>query len=341
MKQFMVSYTLGLQVIASSESCFVKIVKGCKQPVKPMFGALPNLTLAVMKKWLSRFFPALGLFLVFLSLMSALRPDPEADRRAHTLALRQIGHDYLSLMGDSTSRIPAVENLEDDTYRLRLSRDLDYDLLANVTASVLTKMTIREDYHLTLEDCTSGEVFLGSFWANPLGPGPFTSGADAACIGRDQQARCADFKLAFIAPPKTNNKSTKYWFLGVGSFFILGGLLLGRNRTNPVADPEPEASKGITLGANCLFEPTAQRLIIAGVSQELTYREAKLLQYFTDHPNEVLERNAIHDAVWGEEGVIVGRSLDVFVSRLRKKIAGVEAVEIKTVHGVGYQLLLS
>lgn len=298
-----------------------------------------------MKKLLSRFLPGLGLFLVFLSLMSALRPDPEADRRAHALSLRQIGHDYLSAIGDSTSRIPAVENVEEDIYRLRLSCDLDYDQLADVTAAVLAKMTIREDYRLTLEDCETGEDFLGSYWANPLGSSSFDPMADAACTGRDQESRCADFRLAFIVPPKTNNSSTKYWFLGVGSFFILGGLLLGRSKAFQVAEPEPQPEPspqtGVQLGADCLFEPKAQQLIIAGVSQELTYREAKLLQHFTDHPNQVLERTAIHDAVWGEEGVIVGRSLDVFVSRLRKKIAGVEAVEIKTVHGVGYQLLLS
>lgn len=275
--------------------------------------------------------------------MSALRPDPEADRRAHALSLRQIGHDYLSAIGDSTSRIPAVENLEDDTYRLRLSCDLDYDLLAEVTANVLAKMTIREDYQLTLEDCETGEQFLGSFWVNPLGALGGTQNNDAACTGRDQESRCADFRLAFIAPMKTKNDTTKYWFLGMGSFLILGGLLLGRSRSYEPTEPnvELEVNAGVKLGADSIFVPQAQQLLIAGVAQELTYREAKLLQYFTDHANQVLERTAIHDAVWGEEGVIVGRSLDVFVSRLRKKIATIATVEIKTVHGVGYQLLLS
>ncbi|MEO0734982.1 MAG: helix-turn-helix domain-containing protein, partial [Bacteroidota bacterium] len=42
-------------------------------------------------------------------------------------------------------------------------------------------------------------------------------------------------------------------------------------------------------------------------------------------------------AVWGAEGLIVGRSLDVFVSRLRKKLRGATGVEIQTVHGLGYR----
>jgi len=60
-----------------------------------------------------------------------------------------------------------------------------------------------------------------------------------------------------------------------------------------------------------------------------------------EHANEVLPREQIHDAVWAAEGVMVGRSLDVFVSRLRKKILGTDVVSIQTVHGVGYRFILA
>ncbi|HJW31495.1 MAG TPA: helix-turn-helix domain-containing protein, partial [Saprospiraceae bacterium] len=75
-----------------------------------------------------------------------------------------------------------------------------------------------------------------------------------------------------------------------------------------------------------------------GVRRELTYREAKLLRLFAAHPRELLERDEILRRVWEDEGVQVGRSVDVFVSRLRKKLSGDPSVAIVAVHGVGYKL---
>jgi len=58
------------------------------------------------------------------------------------------------------------------------------------------------------------------------------------------------------------------------------------------------------------------------------------------HQQQILEREKIVAKVWGEEGVIVGRSLDVFISRLRKILKEDTRLEIKNVHGVGYKLLV-
>ena len=83
---------------------------------------------------------------------------------------------------------------------------------------------------------------------------------------------------------------------------------------------------------------TNQSVDIKQIKKELTFREAKLLHYFMKHPNQVLERENILSNVWEDEGVIVGRSLDVFVSRLRKILQADPALQIKNVHGVGYKL---
>jgi DNA-binding response OmpR family regulator len=70
----------------------------------------------------------------------------------------------------------------------------------------------------------------------------------------------------------------------------------------------------------------------------LTFRENKLLLYFANHPNQVLEREEILANVWGDEGLIVGRSLDVFVSRLRKILKNDTTLQLKNIHGIGYRL---
>ena len=71
----------------------------------------------------------------------------------------------------------------------------------------------------------------------------------------------------------------------------------------------------------------------------LTQREAELLKYFLDHKNEVLKRDQILTALWGKDDYFLGRSLDVFVSRLRKIFAKDAAVKIENLHGIGFKFL--
>jgi DNA-binding response OmpR family regulator len=76
-----------------------------------------------------------------------------------------------------------------------------------------------------------------------------------------------------------------------------------------------------------------------GVREKLTYREAKLLRLFVLHSGELLERDQILKEVWADEGVQVGRSVDMFVSRLRKKLKADPTIGIVAVHGVGYRMM--
>jgi DNA-binding response OmpR family regulator len=68
----------------------------------------------------------------------------------------------------------------------------------------------------------------------------------------------------------------------------------------------------------------------------LTQREAELLRYFLDNRDRVVKRKDVLKAIWGNDDYFLGRSLDVFVSRLRKLLAG-ENISIQNVHGVGFR----
>jgi DNA-binding response OmpR family regulator len=84
--------------------------------------------------------------------------------------------------------------------------------------------------------------------------------------------------------------------------------------------------------ANFLLEFDKEKL-------ELTQREAELLQYFLEHKNEVLKREQILTAIWGQDDYFFGRSLDVFVSRLRKIFANDTSIKIENLHGIGFKLV--
>lgn len=78
-------------------------------------------------------------------------------------------------------------------------------------------------------------------------------------------------------------------------------------------------------------------LDLNGERKTLTYKEAELLRYFCDNPNKVLSRSDILIQVWGSDDYYLGRSLDVFISRLRKYLSSDENIKILNLHGIGFR----
>ncbi len=72
--------------------------------------------------------------------------------------------------------------------------------------------------------------------------------------------------------------------------------------------------------------------------KRLTQREAELLRMLVEHKNQVLKREDILEQIWGKNDYFLGRSLDVFISRLRKYLKTDERIKIENIHGVGFRL---
>lgn len=77
-----------------------------------------------------------------------------------------------------------------------------------------------------------------------------------------------------------------------------------------------------------------------GKKVELSGKESELLSLLYNHKNETLERDEILAFVWKDEGAYVGRTLDVFISKLRKKLSADQAIKILNIRGVGYRLVI-
>jgi len=79
-------------------------------------------------------------------------------------------------------------------------------------------------------------------------------------------------------------------------------------------------------------------LICGNSKEKLTLKEAQLLKYFIINKNKVLAREDILTEIWGEDDYFLGRSMDVFISRLRKYISEDKDIDIRTVRGTGFIL---
>jgi DNA-binding response OmpR family regulator len=86
-----------------------------------------------------------------------------------------------------------------------------------------------------------------------------------------------------------------------------------------------------------LFDPRNYTLMLDGKIEVLTQRESELLKLFSDNKNQVLTREQILKSLWGNDDYFMGRSLDVFISRLRKIISKDPMVQIENLHGIGFK----
>tara|TARA_X000000950_G_C13765708_1_gene598775 strand:+ start:104 stop:781 length:678 start_codon:yes stop_codon:yes gene_type:complete len=88
-----------------------------------------------------------------------------------------------------------------------------------------------------------------------------------------------------------------------------------------------------------IFNFTKQTLVHLNTTETLTHREAQLLFYLFEKKNEVLDRTFILNKLWGNDDFFNARSMDVFISKLRKKLKQDTNIKILNVRGFGYKLI--
>lgn len=102
--------------------------------------------------------------------------------------------------------------------------------------------------------------------------------------------------------------------------------------------PKTEEKQAINIGAYQFHYP-AGILILADNQKILTNREAEILQMLLLNRNNMLERNTILNTLWNNNDYFSGRSLDVFITKLRKYLKNDPSVFILSIRGQGYKLI--
>jgi DNA-binding response OmpR family regulator len=100
-----------------------------------------------------------------------------------------------------------------------------------------------------------------------------------------------------------------------------------------------EQLKEYKLG-KLIFSFTNLKLISSEEEISLTQREADLLKFFCEHANKVVKREEVLLSVWGKDDYFLGRSMDVFITRLRKYFKADPSIILETIHGIGFRLNL-
>jgi hypothetical protein len=133
----------------------------------------------------------------------------------------------------------------------------------------------------------------------------------------------------------------------IGMLVLLGIALLMK-RFGKLLTPVPvqnqnhgitkEATPEVSALGKFLFDAKDQRLLLGSEVISLTDKEHKILELLNKNFGELIPRETLMQKIWINEGVITGRSLDMFVSKLRKKLSSDPELRITNVHGKGYKL---
>jgi DNA-binding response OmpR family regulator len=171
-------------------------------------------------------------------------------------------------------------------------------------------------------------------------------GLDGFNLAREVKAIKKDVPVIFLTARSMKQDKLKGYGLGADDYITKPfdeDELLCRIKAvvNRLEMTQPEMNDvNFTIG-NYYFDFTNLTLQTGDEVRRLTVREAEVLQLLCALKNNVVKREQILTAIWGENDYFAGRSLDVFISKLRKYFAGDPTIRIENIPKVGFQLSCS
>ncbi|WP_413670074.1 response regulator transcription factor [Mucilaginibacter sp. Mucisp86] len=171
---------------------------------------------------------------------------------------------------------------------------------------------------------------------------------DGFTLGKDIRKINTQVPIIFATAKGMIEDKTQAFNLGGDDYitkpFRIEELLLRINallkRTDNPGKKEEEKQTSFKIG-KYTFDYTTQMIMTADNQQKLSTKEAELLRLLCVHKNEVLTREEALLNIWHDDNYFNGRSMDVFLSKIRKYLKDDANVEIINVHGRGYKLLIN
>ena len=257
------------------------------------------------------------------------------------VVLRMVGHQVLLNSGDSVSLVLPIES-DGDKFRIRFESELEFmpsEFAASID-SIVQATNLAKSYRVEVENTVSGKIIysyqVDSSKENIIPCGPRSQPKAKYSLLFTVLEGYNSAGLAKTESP--NVSSMKSFLLGLVLVVILVMLVFGfyfwkrriRNKNN----------SGLVRIGKYQFDERNMKLLLKKESFDLTSKEVDLIALLHSSVNVTLERDVILKAVWEDEGDYVGRTLDVFISKLRKKFAEDSTVKIVNIRGVGYKLML-
>lgn len=249
------------------------------------------------------------------------------------VSLREVGNQLLLKNNDSTSLVRPIIDLGEDTFELSFESELSIlpDDAVSVIRKNFEKAGFPEQYRVEVIECESVEV--GYSYEVHL----WEERTIIPCSGRQLPRQCYRIQVKFLKEMASESNNKMYLALAALLAALLMGFYFFRRKKEIQTR---EASQGYSALGSFRFYPEQNKLVKEAEEISLSKKECELLAIFASRPNQIIKRDELSKRVWEDNGVIVGRSLDTYISKLRKKLQDDSSIQIINVHGVGYKLEL-
>jgi hypothetical protein len=273
----------------------------------------------------------------FLPAFITDRSDVEGVSKRVNLAVRAIGHDLLLRAGDSVSVVPPVTEKSRGVFLLEFENEFMFqpDTLVEIVQRSLVKTELSH-YTVTVQQCHRPDLVYG-FEINP------PANSIISCRGRTQPKACYTIEIAFADFPGPTFLNSQMAIVISGMLAVLAVVFINRNPGSKKSLVEQNASAQheinpvLTIG-RFVFDTLHQRLRMGEETISLTDKECRILVVLNKNMEQLTPREELIQDVWTDEGVITGRGLDMFISKLRKKLSADPDLRITNIHGKGYRL---
>ena len=192
--------------------------------------------------------------------------------------------------------------------------------------------------------CKDGELALKTFHAHPFDLcllDVMMPKMDGFSLAKEIRLKDKKMPVLFITAKSLKEDKLKGYDLGADDYITkpfdeeeLLWKIKAVIRRMPANQSKPEM---ISLG-KYLFDVNNQSLIIAGKTKRITEKESDILNYLSGHRNQLVKREDMLKDLWGENDYFLGRSLDVFITKIRKYLKDDPDLSIENVFGVGFVL---
>lgn len=273
------------------------------------------------------------LFISIICLAFSMTGNNDFDFARREILLRRIGHEILLQSGDSVSRVLPVQTIAKNEYQISFENAFTFqpESLVNTTQRLLAEDPLASDYVVNVLNCTNASVAYGYAISKNK------KDDIVACIGRRQPIACYIINIKF-KPTGVITAKNGYLLGSVTVLAFVGFIFLISVKPRKTL---PDSQHPIFTLGSMSFDAETRKLMINGKTIDLTRTETRVLRIFALSPNEAIERSRLQKEIWEDEGVIVGRSLDMFISKLRKKLEFDPNIKIVVIRGKGYKLEIS
>ncbi len=280
-------------------------------------------------------------YLISVFLLLALvqvNAETNAQEQHLKVIVRMIGDEFLLQLGDSTSRVLPIQKKE-GRYLIQFENELSFepDFLSDAALKVVEETKTIKSFIIETENCATHEVVHSFEVKIP------TNNSMLPCRQRALPMDCYNVYFTILEYDKIalaeqqNVAATNYPFIYP---VIISVLLLVfivywiKKKKSPINN-----QNWVEIGTY-RFDKKGMKLLYQDSVEELSSKETDLLALLFSNVNQTVKREDILQKVWDDDGDYLGRTLDVFISKLRKKLEADSHIKIVNIRGIGYRLVI-